>query len=66
MAGSRGFAKMPKEKVREIARKGGEASPTKFTTGDPRAREAGRKGGLARSQNSDLNSSDDLESFFDD
>lgn len=29
----------------EIGVKGGKASPTKFKKGDPRAREAGRKGG---------------------
>lgn len=63
MAGNRGFAKMPREKVREIARKGGEASPTKFKVGDPRAREAGRKGGLARSQDSDFTKEQEIEEY---
>jgi len=48
---TRGFASMDEEKQREIARKGGKAAHEqgvahKFTSEE--AREAGRKGGLAR------------------
>lgn len=53
---NRGFAKMPKDRVREIARQGGKASPTKFEEGDSRARIAGKKGGLARSKDPDIRS----------
>lgn len=53
---SKGFAGMPQDKVRQIARKGGQSSPTKFQPGDPRAREAGRKGGQARAQAPDISS----------
>ena len=53
---SRGFAKMPRAKVREIARQGGKNSPTKFQTGDPRASMAGQKGGQARARARDIRS----------
>src|SRR4051812_44350544 len=51
---NRGFASMDREKQREIASKGGRAAHAKgtaheFDSGE--AREAGRKGGLAVSQN---------------
>lgn len=44
----RGFAAMPKDKVREIARKGGQSAHRKGTAHEfssQEAREAGRKGG---------------------
>jgi uncharacterized protein len=44
----RGFASMPKEKVREIARKGGQAAHKKGTAHEftsSEARKAGKKGG---------------------
>lgn len=44
----RGFASMPKEKVRDIARKGGQAAHKRGTAHEfssEEAREAGRKGG---------------------
>ncbi|KZF23296.1 hypothetical protein L228DRAFT_246054 [Xylona heveae TC161] len=40
-----GFASMPREQVQNIASKGGAASGGSFAPGDPRASEAGRKGG---------------------
>ncbi|EAW08782.1 general stress protein [Aspergillus clavatus NRRL 1] len=40
-----GFASMDPQKQKEIASKGGHASSGSFQPGDPRAREAGRKGG---------------------
>lgn len=49
----RGFASMPKDKVREIARKGGMAAHKKGTAHEfssTEAREAGRKGGEAVSR----------------
>lgn len=49
----RGFASMPKDKVREIARKGGMAAHKKGTAHEfssAEAREAGRKGGEAVSR----------------
>lgn len=49
----RGFASMPKDKVREIARKGGKAAHRKGTAHEftsSEAREAGRKGGEAVSK----------------
>lgn len=49
----RGFASMPKEKVREIARKGGKAAHRKGTAHEftsSEARQAGRKGGEAVSK----------------
>lgn len=49
----RGFASMPKDKVREIARKGGMAAHKKGTAHEfssQEAREAGRKGGEAVSR----------------
>lgn len=52
---NRGFASMPKEKVREIASKGGEAaheSGHAHEFNSEEAREAGRQGGRARSRNS--------------
>ncbi|KAE8330819.1 hypothetical protein BDV39DRAFT_170061 [Aspergillus sergii] len=42
---SGGFASMDPEKQRNIASKGGQASSGSFKPGDPRAREAGQKGG---------------------
>ncbi len=45
---NRGFASMPKDKQREIARKGGKAAHAKGTAHEwtsAEAREAGRKGG---------------------
>jgi len=50
----RGFASMNREKQREIASKGGKAAHAKGTAHEftpEEAREAGRKGGLAVSQN---------------
>jgi general stress protein YciG len=49
----RGFAVMDRERVREIARKGGQAAHRKGTAhkwNETEAIEAGRKGGLARHQ----------------
>src|SRR3982750_158930 len=56
MAGTsnRGFASMNREKQREIASKGGRAAHQKGTAHEftsDEAREAGRKGGMAVSQN---------------
>jgi general stress protein YciG len=51
----RGFASMPPEQQREIARLGGRASHEQGTGHEwnsREAREAGRKGGLARGRNS--------------
>ena len=48
--GARGFASMPEEKQREIAKKGGHAAHEKGTAHEwtsEEAREAGRKGGKA-------------------
>nr|XP_001396070.2 conidiation-specific protein 10 [Aspergillus niger CBS 513.88] len=42
---SGGFASMDEDKQRNIASMGGQASSGSFEPGDPRAREAGRKGG---------------------
>ncbi|KAE8419243.1 hypothetical protein BDV36DRAFT_252237 [Aspergillus pseudocaelatus] len=42
---SGGFASMDPDKQVGIASKGGQASSGSFEPGDPRAREAGRKGG---------------------
>lgn len=50
MASTRGFASLPPEKRREIARKGGrkaQATGQGHTFTSAEAREAGRKGGLA-------------------
>jgi len=50
----RGFASMNREKQREIASKGGKAAHAKGTAHEftpDEARQAGRKGGLAVSQN---------------
>jgi uncharacterized protein len=50
----RGFASMDKEKQREIASKGGHAAHEKGTAHEftsEEAREAGRKGGRARGEN---------------
>ncbi|KAK2056553.1 hypothetical protein LY76DRAFT_518193, partial [Colletotrichum caudatum] len=44
---SGGFASMDADKQREIASEGGKASSGSFEPGSERAREAGRKGGLA-------------------
>jgi general stress protein YciG len=54
----RGFASMSQEKQREIASKGGKAAHEsgnahEFTSSE--AREAGRKGGVARSNNQNGN-----------
>lgn len=43
----RGFASMDRERQREIASKGGQASPGNFKNNPGRAAEAGRKGGQA-------------------
>lgn len=43
----RGFASMDEEKQREIASKGGSASPGNFKNDPERARQAGKKGGKA-------------------
>ncbi|OQD73128.1 hypothetical protein PENDEC_c017G06977 [Penicillium decumbens] len=40
-----GFASMDADKQRDIASQGGHASGGSFQPGDPRAKEAGRKGG---------------------
>ncbi|CAI7611534.1 hypothetical protein E8E15_000967 [Penicillium rubens] len=40
-----GFASMDSDKQKDIASKGGHASNGSFEPGDPRAKEAGRKGG---------------------
>lgn len=51
---SRGFASMDEQTKREIARRGGRAAHAKGTAHEfstEEAREAGRKGGLAVSQN---------------
>ncbi|KAF5014505.1 hypothetical protein F66182_14478 [Fusarium sp. NRRL 66182] len=42
---SGGFASMDSSKQRDIASQGGQASSGSFKPGDPKAREAGRKGG---------------------
>jgi len=44
---SGGFASMDPDKQHEIASKGGQASSGSVEPGSERAREAGRKGGLA-------------------
>ncbi|MGO4706407.1 general stress protein [Microvirga sp. 2MCAF38] len=41
----RGFGSMDEDKQREIAKKGGEASPENFKKNPEKASEAGRKGG---------------------
>ncbi|KAL1981554.1 hypothetical protein VTN96DRAFT_2433 [Rasamsonia emersonii] len=46
-----GFHNMDPGKQRAIASKGGRASGASFQKGSERARQAGRKGGIARSQN---------------
>jgi general stress protein YciG len=49
----RGFAAMSAQDRERAARAGGQNSPTKFTPGSRRAKEAGRRGGLAsRNRNS--------------
>jgi general stress protein YciG len=56
---SRGFASMDEERVREIASRGGKAAHEKGTAHEftsEEAREAGRKGGLARAANKQLRS----------
>lgn len=53
-AGQRGgevTAKRGSQFFRAIGGKGGRVSPTKFKVGDTRAKEAGRRGGQARSKN---------------
>lgn len=52
----RGFAAMSKSKVSEIGQKGGQASPTKFRSGDERTVRAAQKGGLARAEDQDIKS----------
>ena len=52
----RGFAAMSKQKVAEIGQKGGQASPTKFKSGDERTMQAGQKGGEARAHDRDVRS----------
>jgi len=47
----RGFAVMDEDEQREIASKGGSASPGNFKNDPERAAEAGRKGGEARGEN---------------
>ncbi|KAG5657469.1 hypothetical protein KAF25_006033 [Fusarium avenaceum] len=44
---SGGFANMDADKQREIASEGGKASSGSFEPGSEKAKEAGRKGGLA-------------------
>ncbi|KAF4455581.1 conidiation-specific protein 10 [Fusarium austroafricanum] len=44
---SGGFANMDPDKQREIASEGGKASSGSFEPGSEKAKEAGRKGGLA-------------------
>lgn len=58
---NRGFASMDEEKQREIASKGGKAAHEKGTAHEftsEEAREAGRKGGQARSSGSGQDSDD--------
>ncbi|KAJ5472659.1 hypothetical protein N7530_006660 [Penicillium desertorum] len=45
-----GFASMDPNKQSDIASQGGQASGGSFQPGDPRAREAGRKGGQSSGQ----------------
>ncbi|KAL2817936.1 hypothetical protein BDW59DRAFT_175348 [Aspergillus cavernicola] len=47
---SGGFASMDPNKQHDIASQGGQASSGSFEPGDPRAKEAGRKGGKATGQ----------------
>jgi uncharacterized protein len=57
---NRGFASMDPQRQREIASQGGRAAHEKGTAHEfssEEAREAGRKGGQARSQNNRANSS---------
>ena len=57
---NRGFASMDPQRQREIASQGGRAAHEKGTAHEfssEEAREAGRKGGQARSQNSRANKS---------
>jgi uncharacterized protein len=54
--GGRGFASMDEDKQREIASKGGKAAHEKGTAHEfdsEEAKEAGRKGGLARQGNNE-------------
>ena len=50
----RGLANADMKTRQRVAHQGGQASPTKFKKGDPRAREAGHKGGQARAQAQDV------------
>jgi len=53
MSQNRGFASMPEEKRKEIARKGGKASHEKGTAHEftsEEAKRAGKKGGKSRAQ----------------
>lgn len=52
----RGLANADPQTRQRVAHQGGQASPTKFKKGDPRAREAGQKGGQARAQDPDVTS----------
>ena len=56
----RGLGKLKEEgredEIREIASKGGQASPTKFQAGDPRTEKAAQKGGNARANDPDVKS----------
>lgn len=45
----KGFASMSPERRKEIASKGGKASPSNFKHDPKRASEAGKKGGMAQS-----------------
>ena len=57
---NRGFASMDPQRQREIASEGGKAAHEKGTAHEftsDEAREAGRKGGMARSQNNKNKSS---------
>jgi general stress protein YciG len=48
-----GSPNMSEEEKQKIQSMGGKASPAKFEQGSSRARKAGRKGGQARSNNSE-------------
>jgi uncharacterized protein len=55
---ARGFASMDEDRVREIASRGGKAAHQKGTAHEftsEEAREAGRKGGLARASRRQIN-----------
>ena len=52
----RGLANADMQTRQRVAHQGGQASPTKFQKGDPRARAAGQKGGQARAKDQDVKS----------